>query len=84
MNDTREQWAVGDVYWIAGGIFAGHEADAEPFQARRTKAEAQEDARQWMFDQTPEERRHAVSYIRQFVVDALDDDGTIGAAHAID
>ena len=75
-------WQVGDTAWLAGGILKGLEWDIES-EYRETEAEAQDDATGWLSWLSKDEREHAQTYVREYRILDLENDGSIGTAVTI-
>lgn len=81
MNATHT-WAIGDHYFQADGTLHGRPWDIDA-QPRLTEAEAESDARNWKFWLSDREKGSAETWVREYVIDGLQEDGQIGSAHSV-
>lgn len=78
---NQKNWKVGEVYYQASGILWGREWDIGA-QPRETFEEAQADADEWASWLSDREQASARTYVTRFVIDAINEDGSIASAHS--
>jgi hypothetical protein len=74
---TEKQLSVGDTYWIAEGSLSGQERVISE-DRHLTKLEALQEADTWLAMLSEREQESATSWVSQWRVASLDEDGTIG------
>ena len=75
---TGRKWQFGDVYYQASGEIWGEPQDLGEYGTQcHTKAEAEENARDWLYSLPERQRRSATAWVRCYRVIAATEEGPI-------